>query len=183
MKIYYHADRNSSLRPGQQLFEDHRGLSVFGSEYWSHIQTKPPANASDAVIREYCAEQALRLVGFPWSRSCCLFAAETIDEAIAFARSILPVPDHPIHIYAVFGERASRHDMTWLDYRAEIGLLIDYCCAYWRGEASNHQPSEGPRKPPQWEVLLPLPVKVLHRVATVDLRSSPHPPCNQGPIR
>lgn len=172
MKTYYHADRNSSLIPGQELVEDHRGLSAFGAVYWSHIQTAPTLDATDEVIREYCAEQALRRVGFPWSRNCCLFAAETIDQAIAFARSIDPVPDNPIHIYQVFGERASLHDMTWLDYRADIGLLIDYCCAYWRGEASNHQPAEGPRKPPQWEVLLPLPVRVLQRVATVDLRSS-----------
>jgi len=172
MKIYYHADRHATLIPGQELVEDHRGLSAFGAVYWSHIQAEPLPGSTAEIIREYCAEQALRIVGFHWSRNACLFAAETIEEAISFAESIVPVPDNPIHIYEVYGERASRHDMTWLDYRVDIGLLIEYCCAYWRGEASNHQPQEGARKPPKWEVLLPLPVRVLQRVATVDFRTS-----------
>jgi len=173
MKTFYHADRNLSLTAGQELVVNERGLSPFGSVYWSHIQSEPPPGSDEAVIREYCAEQALHMVGFLWSRHCCVFAAETIQEAVAFARAILPVPDHPVPIYEIFADRASKHDMTWLDYRVDVDRLIQYCCEYWRGTASNHQPISGPRKPPQWEILIPLPAQVGRLVATVKVSNGP----------
>jgi len=171
MQTFFHADRYSSLTPGQELVTDERGLSAFGSVYWSQIQGEPEPGAEDAVIREYCAERAVHIVGFPWSRHCSIFAAESIEEAVAFARAVMPVPDRPIPVYEIYAERFSKHDMTWLDYRVEVGRLIEYCCAYWSGEASNHQPATGPRKPPQWEIVIPLPARVGRLVATVDLRS------------
>ncbi|MCP6691341.1 MULTISPECIES: hypothetical protein [Pseudomonas] len=167
MYTFFHADRNASLKPGQELDVDHRGLSIFGSVYWSQIQVVPPPGSDSAVIREYCAEKALDIVGFPWSRHCSIFAAETVEQAIDFARSIKPVPDNPIPIYEIVASRASRHDVTWLDFEASLEARIEYACAYWRMQESNHQPEEGPRKLPQWEILIPLPARVGAQVATV----------------
>ena len=166
MQTFFHADRNSTLTPGQALVEDERGLSTFGSVYWPLIQSEPPLNADAALIREYCAEKALGITGFYWSRHCSVFAAETIEEAIEFAHAVTPTPDNPIRIFEIFADRASRHDMTWLDYEVGLDARIAYACNYWRMDESNHRPLEGPRKPPQWEILIPLPARVGAHVAT-----------------
>lgn len=166
MHTFFHADRNSSLMAGQHLFVDDRGLSAFGAVYWSQIQSEPPVGSEHAVVREFCAERAMHIVGFPWSRHCSLFAAETIEQAIEFANAIQPTPSHPIPIFEIFAERASRHDMNWLDYEVGMDARIEYACAYWCMDESNHQPAEGPRKPPQWEILIPLPARVGQQVAT-----------------
>jgi hypothetical protein len=166
MHTFFHADRYSSLTAGQDLVVDERGLSAFGSVYWSQIQSEPPIGAEHAVVREFCAEKAIHIVGFYWSRHCSLFAAETIEQAIEFAHAVQPTPNSPIPIYEIFTDRASRHDMTWLDYDVDLDVRIEYACAYWRMEASNHQPAEGPRKAPQWEILIPLPARVGEQVAT-----------------
>ncbi|MDQ0124683.1 hypothetical protein J2W17_003637 [Pseudomonas lini] len=167
MYKFFHADRKSSLTPAQELVVDERGLSAFGTVYWSLIQTEPPPDADPALIREYCAEKALGMVGFCWSRHCSLFAAETIEQAIEFAHAVTPAPNQPIPIFEIFAERASRHDMNWLDYGVGVDARIEYACAYWRMEESNHKPAEGPRKLPQWEILIPLPARVGAQVATV----------------
>lgn len=166
MQTFFHADRYSSLMAGQELAVNERGLSAFGSVYWPQIQSEPPVDAERAVVREFCAEKAMHIIGFYWSRHCSIFAAETIEQAIEFAHAIRPVPSLPVPIYEILADRASRHDMTWLDYEVELDVRIEYACSYWRMEESNHQPAEGPRKPPQWEILIPLPAKVGEQVAT-----------------
>ncbi|WP_434626214.1 hypothetical protein J3P84_23600 [Pseudomonas sp. Z1-29] len=166
MRTFFHADRNSTLKTGEELLVDERGLSVFGSVYWSRIQSQPDIGAEDAVVREFCAENALNIVDFPWSRNCSIFAAETVEQAIEFARAIKPTPIRPVPIYEIFAARWSRHDMNWLDYEVGLAHRIEYACSYWNGLESNHQPAVGPRQPPRWEILIPLPAMVGKQVAT-----------------
>lgn len=168
MTLFYHADRFGTLSPGMALSVDDKGLSRFGTEYWNRMHSTPVEAMDGNLFREFCAEQACRQLNFPWSRHACMFAAETIEQAIEFANVIEPRPVRPITIYEIQPKGSvSRHDMTWLTYDVGPEQLLQYCHSYWRGEETNHQPAYGERTPPRWEVLIPMPASVGRAVATV----------------
>ena len=167
MFTFYHADRAKTLQQGQRLEVNERGLSQFGSVYWDRIHNMPIDQMDDAVLREHCLEMALHKVGFSWSRHCSFFAAETIEEAIVFASAIDPRPETPVPIFEIKAMNASLHDMNWLDFDVSLDKRIANAECYWRMEATNHQPIAGPRRPPRWEVVIPLPAIVGAQVATV----------------
>ncbi len=167
MLTFYHADRSKTLQAGQVLEVNERGLSRFGETYWSSIHNTPVENMDAATLREHCAEIACQRTNHGWSRHCSLFAAETIEQAIEFALAVTPRPDQPIPIFEIHAFRASEHDMNWLDFDVGLDQRIDYAERYWRMERTNHQPQSGERRPPRFEIIIPLPATVGEQVATV----------------
>ena len=89
-----------------------------------------------------------------------MFAANSIEEAASFAKSIEPIPEHPIHIFEIYADRFWTLDMNWLDYKADPNTMLSYYRKYWYSEISNHAPKEGVRRPPRLEVLIGLPAKI-----------------------
>ncbi|KER03380.1 hypothetical protein [Photorhabdus temperata] len=119
-----------------------------------------------AIITEYVRQNvpdfAKRL-----SRLSSFFAALSIDDALLFAKEIIPRPDHPVNIYEVFSEDFLTLDSSWLDYDANPTKRIEYAKYYWWGEITNHKPLHGERRPPRLEVLLSTPVRVGKVVETL----------------
>ncbi len=54
------------------------------------------------------------------SRLQSIFAANTVAEAIVFANSIIPKPNHAIPIIEIFADRFWTLDSNWLDYTALV---------------------------------------------------------------
>src|SRR5690606_34979388 len=117
--IFYHADRAASLKEGQELKLDENNLSFFGKEYWPIFQTIPVEEMSPAQQREFYLEKTKCSPRYSIysSRLQSIFAANTIAEAIIFANSIVPRPNHPIPIIEIFEDRFWTLDSNWLDYK------------------------------------------------------------------
>jgi hypothetical protein len=112
-------------------------------------------------LREYCAEKVLQEDEFRhrFSRHCSLFGVRSIEESIAYARTILPPPDHPIPIFEVQSDMYQILDSNWLDFDCPLDRRLEYSRLYWRGYATNI-----PLRPPRWEVVMCLPVTIGRQV-------------------
>jgi hypothetical protein len=156
--IFYHADRAATLKEGQELLLDENGLSYFGKVYWPAIQDKQFDEMNDAEQREFCLHQIHSRPEYSLytSRLQSIFAASSIAEAIVFANSIEPKPNHPIPIIEIFSDRFWTLDTVWLDYVIRTDGL-DHFVNYWKGKISNHHPKVGERMPPRLEVMIALP--------------------------
>ena len=169
--IFYHADRDASLKEGQEIILDGSGLSKFGSVYWPVIQAMQVKDMNSAQQREYYLEYIKREPRYSLysSRLQSIFGANTIDEAIVFANSIVPRPNHPIPIFEILSNRFWTLDSNWLDFIPGPDRMTNYY-DYWDGKISNHNPIEGGRRPPRLEVLIALPATVGKIAHVVDLR-------------
>lgn len=177
MHKFYHADRNASLVEGQEINLDENQLSRFGEEYWPVISQRDISKMNEAQLREFHLEEIRKEATFSayTSRLQCMFGANSLDDAIWFAKSIIPVPDKPIPIIEIYSEKFWSLDMNWLDYKCSCEQSIAYYRKYWYAEISNHCPKEGERKPPKLEVLIALPAKAGKVIHYVD------PPKNDFP--
>ena len=169
MHKFYHADRNASLIEGQDILLDQNQLSRFGATYWPAISSKNPADMTDAEKREFHLEEVRREKTFSnyTSRLQSMFAANSIHEAIMFAKAITPIPDNPVPIIEIYAEKFWTLDMNWMDYKCSHEQTIKYYRKYWYSEITNHCPKEGVRRPPRLEVLIALPAKAGKTVDTV----------------
>lgn len=158
--IFYHADRYASLKEGQEINLDENDLSFFVKVYWPIIQNKHVDEMEPVHQREFYLEMVKRESRYCLcsSRLQSIFAANSIAEAIVFARSIVPIPDHPIPITEIIADRFWTLDSNWLDYKTDSNTL-DYYRNYWEGKISNHHPKIGERRPPRLEVMIALPAK------------------------
>ena len=156
--VFYHADRAASLREGQEITLDENGLSYFGKVYWPIFKTKQFEDMDSAQQRESNLENIKRESQYSLyaSRLQSIFAANTIDEAIIFANSIIPKPTHPIPIIEIIADKFWNLDSTWLDFESSSANLKNYR-NYWDGIITNHHPSVGDRRPPRLEVMIALP--------------------------
>lgn len=163
MPIFYHADRELLLQEGMRLDLTPRGLSKFGEVYWDVIhQTHPEQmGRTSAELREFCAEVALQESGFAdrFSRHCSFFGVQSIKESLAYARTILPPPDHLIPIFEVQAENYLILDSTWLDFDCPLDRRLEYSRWYW-----TRFPTSSPFRPPRWEVVMCLPVTIGRQV-------------------
>ena len=166
--VFFHADRSASLKEGQEIELDENNLSYFGRVYWPVFQTVQFEEMNPAQQREFYLDQIKneRAYSLYSSRLQSIFAANSIPEAIIFANSIIPKPNHPIPIVEIFAVKFWTLDSNWLDY-ANVSKRSEYYRNYWDGIISNHHPEEGPRRPPRLEVMIALPAttgKIVHIV-------------------
>jgi len=169
MHKFYHADRAHSLQEGQVITLDENELSRFGAEYWPAISSKDISEMNEAQLREFHLEEIRKESIFSTytSRLQSIFGANSIEDAVWFAKSITPVPNLPIPIIEIYAQKFWSLDMNWLDFECSHEKSIRYYRKYWYAEISNHAPPQGERKPPKLEVLMALPVtvgKVVHYV-------------------
>ncbi len=123
---------------------------------------------NSAQTREFYLEQIINEPEYsPYtSRMQCIFGANSINEAIVFAESILPGPDNLIPIIEIFADRFWTLDINWLDYDWDH-LQLNYYRNYWDARISNQCPKVGQRRQPWLEVLKVLPAttgKIVHTV-------------------
>ena len=167
--VFYHADRAATLKENQLIELDENNLSYFGKCYWDILHNKPVEEMEPAQQREYFLELIKRETRYSLysSRLQSIFAANTIVEAIGFAKSIVPKPSHVIPIIEVFADKFWTLDSNWLDY---IGApdQFEHYRSYWDGIISNHHPEVGDRRPPRLEVLISLPASTGKIVYMVD---------------
>lgn len=158
--VFYHADRAALLKENQEIILDENGLSYFGRVYWNIIQTNRLEDMNEAEQREFYLENIKREPRYSSyaSRLQSIFAANTINEAIIFADSIVPKPIHPIPIIEVFADRFWNLDTNWLDFEGSLANVDNYR-NYWDGLITNHHPRVGERRPPRLEVMIALPAK------------------------
>lgn len=166
--VFYHADRAASLQEYQEIILDTNGLSYFGKAYWPAFHSKNIEEMNSSQKREFYLEQIKRESKYSLyaSRMQCIFGAISINEAVVFAKSIVPRPANPIPIIEIFAERFWTLDTNWLDYDNN-DMQLDYYRNYWDAIISNHCPQVGQRQPPRLEVLIALPAttgKVVHIV-------------------
>lgn len=166
--LFYHADRATLLKENQEITLDKNGLSYFGKAYWHIFQTNKLEEMNEAQQREFHLENIKREERYSLyaSRLQSIFAANTINEAIIFAESIVPKPSHPIPIIEIFADRFWNLDTNWLDYEGSLTNLNNYR-NYWDGLITNHHPKVGERRPPRLEVMIALPAttgKIVHIV-------------------
>ncbi|MFY0255366.1 hypothetical protein ACDQ55_15575 [Chitinophaga sp. 30R24] len=167
--VFYHADRSASLKEGQRIELNENDLSVFGETYWHVFQTKTVEEMDSTQRREFYLEKIRREPEFVLytSRLQCIFAANTLAEAIVFAQAITPVPSHPIPIYEIYADRFWNLDTTWIDFVEGPNQFAQYR-SYWHGKICNYRPSKGERCIPKVEVLIPLPARIGKIVYTVN---------------
>ncbi|MNT52963.1 hypothetical protein D3C72_1900210 [compost metagenome] len=110
-------------------------------------------------LREYCAEKVLHEDDFihRFSRHCSFFGVQSIEESKAYARTILPPPDHPIPIFEVQAEQFQILDSNWLDFDCPLDRRLEYSRMYWHGVPTSS-------RPPRWEVVMCLPVTIGRQV-------------------
>ncbi len=162
---FYHADRSRTLATGQSVELDENGHSKFGAFYWPSISTEMMENMSEPVLRETVLERIRREVpafaqGRP-SRLSALFAALTVEDAIWHAHNVLPPAEHEVPIFEIWTRDFVTLDLNWLDFQQPTReRREDNYRRYWWGEITNHNPLQGPRRPPRLEVLVNLPVTV-----------------------
>lgn len=166
--VFYHADRGASLKEYQEITLDENGLSYFGRTYWHTFQIKKFEKLNDAEQREFHLENIKKEPRYSLyaSRLQSIFAANTINEAIIFANTIVPKPTHPIPIIEIFADRFWNLDTNWLDFEGSLTNLNNYR-SYWDGLITNHHPTVGERRPPLLEVMIALPAmtgKIVHVV-------------------
>lgn len=167
--VFYHADRAGTLAMGMELGLNPLGYSLFGATYAGAIAHGDITRMSADERREYLLEvvrQQPPFNGQLTSRLQCLFAANTVDEAMKFAATIEPTPVVPVGIFEVFATSFRICDQNFLDYVVPDHIFREYCKQYWFSEISHHTPTTGERKLPMLEVLLPLPVRIGQRVAS-----------------
>ncbi len=176
MAIFYSVDRRGRLVAGQQatlakysdvtpkelsdhvneLFPD--GVSPHGSQYLLSPPGPGERNALTSRIEGYT--EAVRRAHYPDrpSRFVSMFGSKTLEEALVF-RQGFGAPTHPI--YEVECERWFEADMHLLESGESILMQSHYAHCYW----AQRPGAPLPCRPPLWEVLLPLPLTVLRRVA------------------
>ncbi|MFJ9533331.1 hypothetical protein [Herbaspirillum sp. NPDC101396] len=162
---FFHADREGTLQEGQMVVLNNMDLSRFGHAYWDAIVETPFEDLSPAAKREALLEEVKKDPSFHFysSRLQSMFGANTIEDAIWFARSITPVPLKPIRIFEVFATKFWTLDMNWLDFASDPIQTIQNYREYWGGKISNSV-----RRPPRLEVLIPLPARIGKVVYTVN---------------
>ena len=166
--LFYHADRSASLSENQEIILGEDSLSNFGRIYWPTLKTKHVEEMDSNQQREFHLENIKNEPRYSLyaSRLQSIFAANTLAEAIVFANSIFPKPNHAIPIIEIFADKFWTLDSNWLDYEGGSNKLENYR-KYWDGIISNHRPQVGERRPPRLEVLIPLPAvtgKIVHVV-------------------
>jgi hypothetical protein len=167
--LFYHADRDATLKENQTVELDENNLSRFGSIYWPALQNLKFEDMNPAQRREYMAERVKREPQYQSlpSRLQSIFAANSIEEAIKFAKCISPMPDHNVPIFEIYAGRFWNFDSIWLDFLNPSASYEPYF-NYWEGILSNHRPMEGIRHPPRIEVLIPLPATIGSIVHTIE---------------
>jgi hypothetical protein len=166
--IFYHADRDASLKEGQEILLDENDLSYFGRVYWPVFISLSYEEMTPTQQREYyleCIRSQPGYSSYP-SRMQSMFAANTIPEAIVFATSIEPLPAHPVPIIEIYADRFWTLDSNWLDYVGTSNRDEKYR-SYWEAIITNHRPEEGERRSPRLEVMIALPAtagKIVHLV-------------------
>ncbi|MEZ2829047.1 DUF2441 domain-containing protein [Serratia liquefaciens] len=168
---FYHADRHSLMSEMSTILPMYNNTSKFGNFYIPRFQSLDPKITMDGPTQRELLLENIRAVQFPQqpSRLSCLFAANTIPDAKAFALSIVPTPSHSIRIFEVFASKFVILDSIWLDYdTADMETRIQYYKQYWWATISQHTPATYERKAPMLEVLLPLPVRMGRIVSIVD---------------
>lgn len=166
--VFYHADRAGSLKEYQEIILDESNLSYFGKVYWSAFQSKRVEEMEPAQQREYFLHQIKQEPRYSLysSRLQSIFAANSITEAIVFANTLNPKPNHPIPIIEIYADRFWTLDSNWLDYDGGANQF-EYYRNYWDGIISNHRSETGERRPPRLEVMIALPAitgKIVHIV-------------------
>lgn len=169
LRRFYHADRGRTLVEGQRLELNAHGASRFGCAYWPTITQMPIEQMNRAQRREFILEkirQDFFAQHYP-SRRQCLFAANSIQEALQFAHAFDEIPDFEVPIFEIFASYFWTFDMTWLDYDCEGDLNKQYTHSneYWNAAISNNNPTVGERRPPRLEVMIALPAQVGRIVA------------------
>jgi hypothetical protein len=159
-QVFYHADRGGLLKEGQLIDLDENGLSYFGKVYWPVFERLTFEEMDSNQQREFLLESVKREARYTLyaSRLQSIFAANTINEAIVFANSVVPRPEHPIPIFEIFADKFWTLDSNWLDYESSLHDLNNFT-NYWEGKISNHSPKNGERRPPRLEVMIALPAK------------------------
>lgn len=169
---FYHADRGGLLGEQTEVQLCERQLSPFGRVYWDDILRHQSGGIqlSLAAQRESLIEE-IRRTDYPHatSRLQCFFDANYLEEAIRFARSIVPVPERPISIYEVYASKFVSLDMNHIDSSPSDPEFIENVHRYWRRVISNHGPPSGNRRGPNIEVLMDLPVQVGTKVLEVNV--------------
>lgn len=161
---FYHADRMGHLSEGQAVNLCERGLSPFGRTYCDEIYRHKSTGAelNPTAYREFMVEEirAANYDHFAVSRFQCFFGANYIEEAIRFAKSILPIPEKPIPIFEVFASTFVTLDMNLIDTPQDDPEFVENIHRYWKRVISNSGPPSGNRRPPTLEVLMRLPVRI-----------------------
>ena len=169
---FYHADRAGLLKEETEVTLCERQLSPFGRVYWDDIVRKRSdgIQLSPNAQREFLIEEIRRTeFSYATSRLQCFFGANYLDEAVRFAKSIVPVPDKPVSIYEVYASKFVSLDMNLIDSSLSDPDFSENIRRYWRRVISNHGPLSGNRKGPNIEVLLDLPVRIGKRVVEVNV--------------
>lgn len=169
LQVFYHADRLGSLKEHQDIVLKANGLSAFGSVYWPAFQSKHVHEMNNAERREFYLEEIRKEERYSLyaSRLKSIFAANSLAEAIIFANSIDPRPNHPIPIIEIFSNKFWSLDSNWLDFLAGE-RTIDNFRNYWDGIITNHRPINGERRPPRIEVMIQLPARTGRIVHVVE---------------
>lgn len=167
--VFYHADRAASLQEGKEIELNENNLSYFGNTYWPFFKSTRVEDMSPEHQREFYLEEIKKEHKYSLysSRLQSIFAANTIADAVIFANSIVPKPNHPIPIIEIFADRFWTLDSNWLDYVGDRSRQLECYRYYWEGIISNHCPKEGERRPPRLEALIALPAtagKIVHIV-------------------
>jgi hypothetical protein len=172
MPIYYSVDRMGRMTPAMDYqlyqldlghmpdlakhFASHfpLGVSQHGAQYLNSTVTTPGGPAIELVW------ESMRRAQFPHrpSRFTSVFAWQTLDEAKAF-QAVSNVPGATI--WAVHAEVGFVANMSLLNVGTSLLRATQLAELYWNGQAG---PIGIGLQAPSWEVLLTLPVKVLHRV-------------------
>lgn len=136
------------------------GVSPHGETYLLQATPNVP-NPVDPGVELVC--ELMRRAEFPHapSRLECMFGSETIQGAREF-RAAYRSPD--ARIFEVeCDERPFRADMKTLDIRSSAATVAFAAHHYW-SQKSDAYSAWGIRVPPSWELLLPLPARVVERV-------------------
>ncbi|RFM36037.1 hypothetical protein [Chitinophaga silvisoli] len=152
--VFYHADRSATLKEGQRIELNEYNLSKFGMIYWPIINQKSVDEMEDSCKREYLLELVRQHPDYSLytSRLQSIFAANSLTDAISFAKEISPRPLHPIPIIEIYANRFWNLDSNWLDFDNEVKQIENFH-NYWNGRISNHRPEVGLRRPPRIEVM------------------------------
>jgi len=172
MGIFFRVDRVNKypagseicLRPPSGIPEDFAGIAnKFSPQGYSSHGINYFINPVMITEKNSAIEFSLELFRrafYPHlpSRYSSVFACDKYENSDAFRRSI--ADEFPeAGIYEIEGDETLSHrgDMSLLKNDCTTLVFADLLDLYWRGETVNPEPF--------WEIILPLPVKVLKRVS------------------
>lgn len=170
MTTYYTLDRSAQCHTGQiftyemTTFNDwlrnddgtlmEFAVSRHGNKYLnSSLHNSPESNS---VAIEFIFE-LIRRQHFPdkITRFCCMFAAESLDEALSFKDRTHW--NNPYKVFAIEHEgQVHRGDMNLLNISGNMLQVQRNAMAYWLGETYEMYPGYQP----YWEILIPLPAQL-----------------------